>query len=888
MAKKSVKERIDIFENEKILSQNLEDIMGDCFGRYSKYIIQDRALPDVRDGLKPVQRRILYAMYMLGMFPNTQYKKSARVVGEVIGKYHPHGDTSVYDAIVRMSQDFKMGEPLIDMHGNNGSIDGDSAAAMRYTEARLSKLSMELLKDLDKKTVQFVPNFDDCEYEPVVLPARFPNLLVNGASGISAGYATNIPPHNVHEVINLAIERIKNPKLTIDEAMTIIKGPDFPTGGIIEGTDEIRKAFETGQGKVYVKSKVRLEDNLIIIEEIPYEVVKATLVRKIDEVRINKKIDGIIEVRDESDKDGLRIVIETKKQSNPEVILNYLYKNTDLAVNFNYNMVVIDQKAPKLYGILPIIDAYILHQKEVVRNRSNFDLDKAKRRLHIVEGFIKMVSVVDQVIHVIRNSNNKADSKINIQNKFGFTELQAEAIVTMQLYRLSHTDIVAMQEEEKELKDKIAELERILSNEKLLEKVIIKSLEEVSASVQTERRTEIKEEVSKIIINEEELFIHENVRVIITKDGYVKRMSLRAYQSAVGISQPGLKENDLIIYNEEINTKDTLLLFTSLGNVINVRVYKLPEVKYKDMGIYLGSLFDLAGVESIIGVEEMTHDFDHNLQVLLATKKGLIKQTSLNEIFLKQNKKANCMSLRGDDELVSYDIETKYDEDIICVSKRGMIIKYTKDEVPEVGLSAQGVKAFGLRSDDEVVSATYSSDYYKDEILLLTNKGCIKRVPVSQISSSRRTNRGTMFLKVVKTNPYYFVKHVATNLSKLKDAVRISVISSERVLEIKGSDMVADRYEHGIPTLESYEKPLSLLLKVLDENTFNKVMDELDKNKIKKAEEEQEEVSSNLLTDLTDILNDKQMSIFDIENEESKEEEKETNEFGIPDDEMPF
>lgn len=441
---KSIKKKLDEYFEEKILKVNLEDIVGERFGRYSKYIIQDRALPDVRDGLKPVQRRILFAMNELGMGSTKPYKKSARIVGEVIGKYHPHGDSSVYDAMVRMSQPWKLGTLLVDMHGNNGSVDNDPAAAMRYTEARLTVFAEALLKDIDKKTVTFIPNFDDCELEPVVLPAKYPNLLVNGATGMATGYATNIPPHNLSEVLKATIFKIKNPQADLEELIKIIPGPDFPTGAIIEGTKEIKKAFQTGKGKIVIKSKAEVEDTSIVITEIPYEVNKADLVRKIDDIRIQKKIDGIIEVNDLSDRDGIRIVIKLKKEIASEVVLAYLYKNTELSTTYNYNMVAISQRSPKLLSLDEILNQYIQHQKEMIRNRSNYELLQAEKRKHIVSGFLKMVSVLDQVIALIRSSLGKKDAMNRLIETFEFTEVQADAIVSLQLYRLSTTDVTQM------------------------------------------------------------------------------------------------------------------------------------------------------------------------------------------------------------------------------------------------------------------------------------------------------------------------------------------------------------------------------------------------------------------------------------------------------------
>lgn len=490
MSKKKTKKIKNFIE--KIIEEDLDILVGERFGRYSKYIIQDRALPDARDGLKPVQRRILYAMYKLGLSANRPYKKSARIVGDVIGKYHPHGDTSVYEALVRLSQDFKVRLPLIDMHGNNGSIDGDPAAAMRYTEARLSKYSEYLLEDINKRTVGFVPNFDDEEYEPTVLPAKFPNLLVNGASGISAGYATEIPPHNINEIIQAVIYKLNHKRAKLDDLMEIVKGPDFPTGGIVQGINGIKKAYETGRGKIIIKAKCETVEmkniNQIVITELPYDVNKANLVRKMSEIYQKKNIDGIIDIRDESDREGLRIVVDLRKDANSEDILNFFFKTTDLQINYNFNMVAIANKRPLLMGLNELLDLYISHQKEVITNRSNYELAAAKKRLHIVEGLIEMVSILDAVIQTIRSSENKRDAIENLVATYNFSDLQAEAIVMLQLYRLTNTDIVQLQIEKEKLSQLIEELNDILANEaslvRVIKKELTKTLNELSSRVE--------------------------------------------------------------------------------------------------------------------------------------------------------------------------------------------------------------------------------------------------------------------------------------------------------------------------------------------------------------------------------------------------------------------
>lgn len=594
----------------------LEEVMGDRFGRYSKYIIQERALPDVRDGLKPVQRRILFAMNVEGNTAEKGFRKSAKTVGNVIGNYHPHGDSSVYEAMVRMSQDWKVRNMLIEMHGNNGSVDGDPPAAMRYTEARLSPISAELLRDIEKETVDFIPNFDDTSSEPTVLPARFPNLLVNGSTGISAGYATDIPPHNLTEIIEAVIKRLDNPLSTTDDIMKIVKGPDFPTGGIIQGIDGIRKAYQTGKGRVVVRSKTEIEDirggrKQITIHEIPYEVNKANLVKRMDELRIEKKIEGISEVRDETDRTGLRIAVELKKDANAEGVLNYLFKNTDLQVSYNFNMVAINKKRPELMGIIPMLDAYIEHQKEIITKRSEYDIRKARARQHILEGLIKALSILDEVIKLIRGSKDKRDAKLNLQTKYDFSEKQAEAIVSLQLYRLTNTDIHELQSEAKSLAEQISVLEKILGDEAELIAVLKEELAEIKKKYKTARRTEVQAEITEIKIDTEVLVANEDVIVSVTKEGYVKRTSQRSYAASNG-AELAMKEADHAVFIQKMNSLDSLLLFTSKGNFIYRPVHELPDIRWKNLGDHVSHLAsDLSAGEEIrsaIAIQAFTEE----------------------------------------------------------------------------------------------------------------------------------------------------------------------------------------------------------------------------------------------------------------------------------------
>lgn len=737
---------------DKKIIMSLETIMGDRFGKYSKYIIQDRALPDVRDGLKPVQRRILYSMYKEGNLHSKPYRKSAKTVGNVIGNYHPHGDTSVYDAMVRLSQDWKMRAPLVDMQGNNGSIDNDPAAAMRYTEARLAPIAEELLQDLDKDTVLMSLNFDDTEYEPTVLPAAYPNLLVNGATGISAGYATEIPPHNLEEVIDATIYRIKHPKCTLEKIMDYIKGPDFPTGAIVEGKQGILSAFKTGKGKVIVRSKTEIVEeknmNKIVISEIPYEVNKSELVRKIDEIRFNRHVDGIIEVRDESDRSGLRIVVDLKKDISVQNTLNYLYKNTDLQKNYNYNMVAIKDKRPILMGILEILDGYIAHQIDVVTRSCQYDLNKANNRKHIVEGLIKAISILDDVVKTIRQSKDKADAKKNLIAKYDFTEKQAEAIVMLQLYRLTNTDIVTLENENKQLDEQIIYLQSILNSESVLHKVIIDRLNSVKKKYPMPRLSKIRDEIQEIKIDEQAMILSEDTNVSITRDGYIKRISTRSLKASEG-TPFGKKENDYLVALYKANTLDHLLLFTDAGNYLFVPVYKIDEFKWKDAGKHISYLIKLNSNEKIIG-SILVKDFNLPLYVLLATKNGQIKRTALSEFKVSRyTKPLKCIKLKDNDQVIGVKL-TDNNQGVVLTTKAGYGILYSEQEVSTVGIKAAGVKAANLKND-ELVSLNIFNPMANCSLIVISDENGIKRIKISDITPSSRTKKGVLLYKNPKS-----------------------------------------------------------------------------------------------------------------------------------------
>lgn len=750
--------------SEIIQDLSLEDVLGDRFGRYSKYIIQERALPDVRDGLKPVQRRILYAMYSSGNTHDKNFRKSAKTVGDVIGQYHPHGDSSVYEAMVRLSQDWKLRHVLIEMHGNNGSIDNDPPAAMRYTEAKLSLLAEELLRDINKETVSFIPNYDDTTLEPMVLPSRFPNLLVNGSTGISAGYATDIPPHNLAEVIQATLKYIDNPDITVNQLMKYIKGPDFPTGGIIQGVDGIKKAYESGKGRIIVRSKVEEETlrngrKQLIITEIPYEVNKSSLVKRIDELRADKKVDGIVEVRDETDRTGLRIAIELKKDVNSESIKNYLYKNSDLQISYNFNMVAISDGRPKLMGIRQIIDSYLNHQIEVVANRTKFELDNAEKHMHIVEGLIKALSILDKVIELIRSSKNKRDAKENLIEVFEFTEEQAEAIVMLQLYRLTNTDIVALEGEHKELEALIKQLRHILDNHDALLNVIKEELNEIKKKFKSERLSLIEAEIEEIKIDKEVMVPSEEVILSMTRHGYIKRTSIRSF-NASGVEDIGLKDGDCLLKHQEVNTQDTVLVFTNKGRYLFIPVHKLADIRWKELGQHVSQIVPIEEDEVVINVFN-EKDFNTDAFYVFATQNGMIKKSTV-PLFktTRFNKPLIATKVKENDDLISV-MRFEKDQLITVITNKGMSLTYNTSELSDTGLRAAGVKSINLKAEDFVVMTEGVSE--NDTILMATQRGSLKRISFKILQVAKRAQRGITLLKELKKNPHRIVAaHVVT------------------------------------------------------------------------------------------------------------------------------
>ena len=811
---------------ERIREMPLEQVMGERFGRYSKYIIQERALPDIRDGLKPVQRRILYAMYQDGNTYDKPFKKAAKAVGNIMGNFHPHGDSSIYGALVHLSQDWKMREPLVEMHGNNGSMDGDGPAAMRYTESRLSKISNMLLQDIDKDTVNMVLNFDDTEYEPTVLPARFPNLLVNGSTGISAGYATEIPPHNLGEVIDATIYLLKHPDTSLEELMKYVKGPDFPTGAIVMGTKGIKEAYKTGRGRIQVRAKTSIQDirghrQEIVATEIPFEVNKSLLVKKIDEIRLNKEIDGIAEVRDETDRHGLSIVIELKKDADAQNILNYLFKNTDLQVSYNFNMVAIDHMTPVQVGLKHILSSYLEHEIDVVTKRTKFDLNKAEARLEIIQGLIHAMDILDQVIKTIRASKNKADAKKNLIAKYKFTEKQAEAIVSLQLYRLTNTDVNELIAEQDKLNKLAEKYRKLLSDRKTLEKEIIKELSAVKKEFSNPRRTQISEESAKVEIDEKALVADEQVRVLISRDGYLKRSSIRSYQSTDDADN-GLPDGDKVVYENTLSTLSNLYLFTNRGNVIYRPVHELVEAKWKETGQHLSQEIGLDNDEKIIRVFVLDK-LSANINFLLATNDGYIKQLELANLQPTRTYKSRAMTaikLKSKDSLlVGVDVVKPNDQkEITLFTYRAYAIRYDISEIPTSGAKAVGVKSANLKKDDYIVNYVLVDSKYIDlmHVGLITQRGAFKQFKLKLVNKVSRAKRGVLVLRELKTKPH----RIAALVPYAQDHVLHITTSSDRHVKIQTNEYpLGDRYSNGsfvidtttdgVPTSIELDRPIS-------------------------------------------------------------------------------
>lgn len=753
--------------NGKIEHMTLEQIMGDRFGRYSKSIIQERALPDIRDGLKPVQRRILFAMNKDGNTYDKGFRKSAKSVGNVMGNFHPHGDSSIYEALVRLSQDWKLREPLIEMHGNNGSMDGDPPAAMRYTEARLSKIAGLMLQDIDKDTVEMALNFDDTEKEPTVLPARIPNLLVNGATGISAGYATEIPTHNLSEVLDALIYLIKHPTASLDKLMEFIPGPDFPTGGIIQGIDGIRKAYQTGRGRVVVRAKTEIETlrggrQQINVTEIPYEVNKAQLVKRINDLRLAKKVEGIAEARDETDRSGLRIAIELKRGANANGILNYLLKNTDLQINYNFNMVAIDDQRPMRVGLKRILTSYLEFQKEIIRRRTQYNLTKAQQRLHIVEGLIKALSILDKVIKTIRASKNRKDAKENLVKEYNFTPEQAEAIVTLQLYRLTNTDVTELEKEQEQLNSRINEYQLILTNENELAKVLTKEIRAIKKEFGNPRRTKIENHVEKLEIDTKVTVANEDVVVLVSHAGYIKRSSIRSFKASEA-EENGLREDDYPLLIQQTNTLSHLFMFTNLGHIIYRPIHEIADARWKDTGEHISQTIGLADNEEII--KAIIFDkLDQPGTIIMGTSDGQVKQTAFNDYKPGSRYKSHAsvaIKLRDNAQVVNVDYyePTNENRSLLTISRQGYAVRYDVADVPVTGIRTAGVRAINLKDDDQVADQILVKD--GQDIAVITQRGAFKEMPVDEIEVGARARRGELVLRRLKSHPHEIADFLA-------------------------------------------------------------------------------------------------------------------------------
>ncbi|AOT00703.1 DNA gyrase subunit A [Exiguobacterium indicum] len=779
---------------QNILNLSLEQVVGDRFGRYSKYIIQDRALPDARDGLKPVQRRILYAMHTEGNLFDRAYRKSAKTVGVVIGNYHPHGDSSVYEAMVRLSQEWKLRYPLIDMQGNNGSIDGDSAAAMRYTEARLSKVSSLILDGINKQTVDYTLNFDDTTEEPLVLPSLLPNLLMNGSTGISAGYATEIPPHHAGEVLDAAIGRISGTVQNVDDLLTHMQGPDFPTGGVVQGLDGIKKAFETGRGKVIIRSRSTIETlrggrQQIVITELPYEVNKANLVKRMEELRLDKKVEGVAEVRDETDRDGLRVVIELKKEADAEGVLHFYLKQTDLQIAYNYNMVAIHERTPRQMGVLTLLDAYLAHVKEVVIRRTAFDLEQAKRRQEVVSALMTAISVLDETLALIRSASNKADAKEKLIARFNFTDRQAEAVVMLQLYRLTNTDIVELQEEAAKLEKEIARLEKILNDEKTRNRLIIKELTVLKEQVADKRRSTIEAEVEELKLKTEVMIAVEETMVFLSKNGYVKRSSLRSFGASNDL--PDLKEQDRPLLQGQAMTTDHLIVWTVRGNYLLIPVHQLPDTKWKDGGQHVANLVPLEPGDRVLSAD-LVRSFDEAQHCLFVTRQGMVKRSKLSDYNAqRKSKPLQGVRLKADDEVLYAQVSTGQTE-LFLATQNGFGLWFTEDDVPVVGVRAAGVKAINLKDQDVVAGAIGFKE--APQIVLLTQRGALKKMRLAdQFQVSSRALRGLQLLRDLKSKPHQVAALI--DVTQAKELV-LSGKEQEKTIQI-GSLSFLDRLSNG-------------------------------------------------------------------------------------------
>lgn len=766
-------------DTHKTENMNLETVMSERFSRYSKSIIQQRAIPDVRDGLKPVQRRIIFAMDKAGNTHDKAYRKSAKAVGDVMGNLHPHGDSSIYEALIHMSQPWKMRLPLIDLHGNNGSIDDDPPAAMRYTEARLSLASNEMMRDIKKNTVSWVPNFDDTEYEPTVLPSRFPNLLVNGATGISSGYATNIPPHNLGEVINALIYLQSHPNATLDELMHFIKGPDFPTGGIIQGEQQLKRAYATGRGKIIVRSRAKIKKirggrKIIHVSEIPYGVNKLNLVKRINGIRLNHKVNGIAEVIDESDRHGLSIVISLKRNADAQGVLNYLYKNTDLQIPYHFNVVAIDHMQPKCLSLRSILSSYLEFQRQIIKSRTKYDLKQAYQHQEIVKGLIKALSMLNDVIRVIRRSRNRSNASQNLVKNFNFTQRQADSIVALRLYRLTNTDITALKERNHILNLKISYFKNILSDYRKLDDVLRVELRQIQRKYATPRRTTIQRHIQKLHVSKKVTVPSEDVMVLVSHDGYLKRSSWRSFKASKP-SENGLKPGDYPIFMKHLNTRNHLFMFTNKGHLIYRPVIGIKDAKWKRTGQHISQEIGLGRDERIIAIYSFKK-LKSAGSFLITTDNGYTKFTTFNNLkpgrtyrshaqeYMKlRNKNANVVN-------VTYIPKSMPKCSALLISKYGFADRFLTSEIPTSGPKASGVKAMNLKGNDLVADVQLVTDY--DRIAMITKQGTFRIQNVNVIPISHRNRRGIHTVYHTKHQTHFLADFIKINPNEV-DTIKI-------------------------------------------------------------------------------------------------------------------
>ena len=744
-------------ENNKVWNQSLDDIMSESFGKYAKYIIQDRALPDIRDGLKPVQRRILYAMNDLKIHYDKSYKKSARTVGEVIGKYHPHGDSSIYEAMVRMSQEWKNNIPLLDMQGNKGSIDGDGPAAMRYTECRLSCYGQLLLDDIQKDTVKFIPNFDDSEQEPSILPSLLPNVLINGATGIAAGYATNVPPFNVNEVLDGIIYRIKNPECHLKTIASIIKGPDFPTGGIVQGRDGIMDIFATGKGKFNIRAKIESEIigskkiKRLIVTEIPYETNKAVLVKSLDEIRINGELPGLKEVRDDSDKNGISIVLEIDTDKDLDIIKTFLYKKTQLQISYTANVVLIKDRKPVQCSLLEILDAYIEHANIIIIKSATFDLNKALARKEILEGLIKTISEVDKLVELIKSSASKDEAKQKISEYFELTERQSEAVVQLRLYVLTSYDTQKLKDEYDELLKFIEFNEKLVNDSFFRSQNLIEKLINFKKTIGIPRKSAIEDQIEELEIEETDIIEEINGTCIVTRDNYIKFIQ-DSKLDEFNLEKTKIKESDIPVDFFELNTLDTLVILTNKGKCITIPAHKIKFSKLRENGVHVNEIITINSAERTIAAFRISKTSDIDTQILVATKNSLVKRFLLSELNLSKNAKSiSYINLKNDDEVSAF-VVGKENKEIITITESGFAIRYLISEIPIIGRTASGVKNISLKPNDFVADSLLVNPH-ENFIFITSNRGA-KRIHFEDINLTSRAKSGKRILSQVDSNPY--------------------------------------------------------------------------------------------------------------------------------------